>query len=62
MAKLFWDTLLVAAVFRAILLQFKVKFTFFFPLTFHVRVFSGDLKIAARIFSDREVLESALKM
>ena len=29
-AKLFWNTLLVAAVFRAILLQFRVKFTFFF--------------------------------
>ena len=34
----------------------------FFSLTFHVRVLSGDLKIAARNFSDKEVLESALKM
>lgn len=61
MAKLFWDTMLVAAVFRAILLQFRVKFPFF-SLTFHARVLNGDLKTSARNFSDKEVLESALKM
>ena len=44
----------MAAVFGAILLQFRVKFTFF-SLTFHVLVLSGDLKIAAGNFSAKEV-------
>ena len=34
----------------------------FFSLTFHVRVLSGDLRIAPRNFSAKEVLEIALKM
>ena len=55
--KLLWDTLFVAAVFRVILMQFRVKLFFFFSLTFHVRVFSGNLKLAAQNFSDEEVLK-----
>ena len=51
----------MAAVFGAILLQFRVKFTFF-SLTFHVRVLSGDLKIEAGNFSAKEVLEIVCKM
>ena len=34
----------------------------FFSLTFHVRVLSGDLRIAPRNFSAKEVLEIALKI
>ena len=52
--KLLRDTLFVAAVFRVILMQFRVKL-FFFSLTFHVRVFSGNLKLAAQNVSDEEV-------
>ena len=44
----------MAAVFRVILMQFRVKL-FFFSLTFHVRVFSGNLKLAAQNVSDEEV-------
>ena len=51
----------MAAVFGAIILQFRVEFTFF-SLTFHVRVLCGDLKIAARNFSAKEVLEIVRKM
>ena len=51
----------MAAVFGAIILQFRVKFTFL-SLTFHVPVLSGDLKIAARNFSAKEVLEILRKM
>ena len=54
MKKLLWDTLFVAAVFRAILIQFRVKFSFF-SLTSHVRVFGGNLKVAAQNFSNEEV-------
>ena len=43
---------------RAILLQSRAKFYNFF----HVRVFTGDLKIAAGNFSEAEVLTSTLKM
>ena len=31
------------------------QIVFFFSLTFHVRVFSGNLKLAAQNFSDEEV-------
>ena len=44
----------MAAVFRVILTQFRVKFSFF-SLIFHVRVFSGNLKLAAQNVSDEEV-------
>ena len=50
--KWLWDNLFVAAVFGAIILQFRVKFTFF-SLTFHVRVLSGDLKLQREIFLPR---------
>ena len=45
----------MAAVFRVILMQYRVKFSFFFSLTFHVRVFSGNLKLAAQNVFDEEV-------
>ena len=61
MAKLFWDTMLVYWYSGQFFCNSGSNFLFF-SLTFHVRVLNGDLKTSARNFSDKEVLESALKM
>ena len=44
----------MAAVFRVILMQFRVKFSFFF-FDFPCSCFSGNLKRAAQNVSDEEV-------